>query len=488
MGRRAPLCIVAIAVAALALPAPAAAEQRLITIDTPSMHVDPAGVRFNGADHPRRLRANVLLPDGYDGSRRFPVLYLLHGVGDSFQSWVDPQKGDIAQTARGLDAIVVMPEAARGFYTNWWNDGRRGDPGWERFYLDELIPRIERDFRVLPGRSNHAVAGLSMGGLGATFLATQVPGYFGSAATFSGFVQHQRPEVEAGLRAVGQVEYTDIFGPMDGFYATGHNPTRLVENLRHTRLYVTVGDGTPEPGAMSEPGSVVAGGIVEAGLKPQSEELVAAARTAEVDTTYVPLAGVHDWPYWRRHLRDAIAWGLFHPVAEQPRSWTYGTVAQTGEAWGLEYRFEAPPEEVITLRRAGRRLAGEGSGTLHVENAAGCGYTASLPFERALPRAICGRIRVRVRPRRVPLGRRSRVRFHVTRVAAGERFALASARIRLGGRTVHTNRRGRASIRYRPRGRPGPRRARVRFAGLRTALRTIRVVARSRRPGRPRNR
>ena len=93
-----------------------------------------------------------------------------------------------------------------------------------------------------------------------------------------------------------------------------------------------------------------------------------------------------------------------------------------------------------------------------VENAAGCSFTAALPFDRALPPAVCGRISVKVRPRRVRLGRTTRMRFRVTRVAAGRRFALRGARIRIGGRTVRTDRLGRARVRYRPRGRPGRRR------------------------------
>jgi len=463
---------------ALCAPAPAAAEQRLITLDTPSVNVDASRVRFNGDGQPSRLRANVLLPDGYDGKRRFPVLYLLHGVGDNFSSWMKPELGDVRKTAEGLGAIVVMPEASRGFYTNWFNGGRRGDPGWERFYIDELVPQVERELRVLPGRSNHAIAGLSMGGFGAAWLATQLPGYFGSAASFSGFVQHQRPEVEAGLRAVGEVEYTDIFGPMDGFYATGHNPTRLAENLRHTRLYVTVGDGKAEPGMPGSPSAVLAGGVVEAGLRPQSEELVAAARAARVDTTYVPLAGVHDWPYWRRHLRDAISWGLFRPVPAAPEEWTYKTVAQRGEAWGLRYSFAAPPTSVVTLRRQGNRVSGQGTGSVRLENAAGCGFDTALPFDRALPRRTCGRIRVAIAPRRIRAGRRTRVRFRVTRVVGRRRFALAGARVRIGSRRARTNRRGRAVVRYRPRGGPGLRRVRVSARGLRTASPRIRVIRR----------
>jgi S-formylglutathione hydrolase FrmB len=465
----------AVALAALASPAPAAAEQRLISIDTPSANVDPSRVSFNSDG---KLRANVLLPDGYDGRRRYPVLFLLHGVGDNYTSWAKPGLGDIRNTAKDLGAIVVMPEAARGFYTNWFNEGRRGDPGWERFYLDELIPQVERELRVLPGRSNHAIAGLSMGGFGAAWLGTQLPGYFGSVASFSGFVQHQRPEVEVGLRAVGGIEYTDIFGPMEAFYATGHNPTRLAANLTRSRLYVTVGDGVPDLTAESSPAAIVGGAAVEAGLRRQSEELVAAARAAGVDTTYRPLTGIHDWPYWRRHLRDAIAWGLFGPVPEAPDAWTYRTVAQTGDAWGLRYAFDRPPEEVVSLSREGSRLRGHGSGTVTLRNGAGCGFRTSLPFERALPRAICGRIAVRVAPRRVRLRHTTRMRFRVSRVVSGRRVALPGARVQLGRRVARTDRRGRAVLRYRPRGRPGARRGRVAIRGLRSVRPVIRVVRR----------
>ncbi len=437
--------------------------------------MNPADVSFNGSDHPRRLRAHVLLPDGYDGKRRFPVLFLLHGAGGRTEDWV--RTGDIANTARGLPAIVVMPEGATGFYTNWWNGGRRGAPGWERFFIDELVPLVERRFRVAPGRRNHAIAGLSMGGFGATFIGSQLPGYFGSASSFSGLLQHQRPQVEPALQAFG-ARYADVFGPQTGFYATGHNSTRLAGNLRATRLYVTVGDGSPEPGVPFDPASVGLAGVAEAELRGQADEFVAAARGAGADTTYVPLAGVHDWPYWRRHLREAIAWGLFKPVPEEPRSWSYRTVSQRGEMWGLRYAFRAPPSGLADFERTGARLRGRGAGTVTLEYAAGCALTAALPFDRSLPPRICGRIAVRVSPRRARLGRTRRVRFRVTRAAGGRRFPLAGARIRIGGRTVRTNAQGRARVRYRPKGRPGLRRARVGFRGLRTARPAIRVLPR----------
>ena len=62
--------------------APAQAAE-LVTVDTPSKNV--AG----------ELHANVLLPDGYDKERRYPVLFLLHGVGDAYDTWAKPDRGDI---------------------------------------------------------------------------------------------------------------------------------------------------------------------------------------------------------------------------------------------------------------------------------------------------------------------------------------------------------------------------------------------------------
>ncbi|HEX8083077.1 MAG TPA: alpha/beta hydrolase family protein [Solirubrobacteraceae bacterium] len=457
---------------ALAMTSPASGAE-LVTIDTPSRFVDPSRVEFNGADHPRVLRANVLLPDGYsaDATRRFPVLFLLHGLGDNYSTWAG-ESGQVEEIARGLPAIVVMPEAARGFYSSWWNGGARGQPEWERFFLEELVPLVEERFRVLPGRRWHAVAGLSMGGMGATFLAERLPGYFGSAATFSGFVAHQRPEIPAGLRAYGGVDYEQIFGPVDGFYATGHNPARLTDNLRWTRLFVTVGDGTPAPGVGSSPPAVVGGGVAEAELRAQNDELVASARASGVDVDYRPKQGVHDWPYWRAALRDAIAWDLFAPAEEAPAEWTYRTVAQHGDTWDLRFAFAEPPADVVTLARAGDRVRGEGRGRVSIRNAAGCGFDTTLPFDRPLPPASCP-LRLAVTPSRALRGRRTRFRFAVFTDEGGP---VAGARVFLGQRTARTNERGVARIAYRFLGRARQRHPSAWLPGRQPGRATIRVL------------
>jgi S-formylglutathione hydrolase FrmB len=386
----------AAAVAAAALTAAcwcaSASAQQLVTWTTTSRYVDPARAQFNPpppgvAARPPALRVDVLLPDGYDGQRRFPVLYLLHGHGDAYDYWVNAQKGDLLEIAKGFPGIIVMPEAATGWYTNWWDGGARGADGrgWERYHLDELIPLVESRLRILPGRSNHAIAGLSMGGEGAIFYAEQRPGYFGSAASFSGVLSLQRPEWPTAFDTQGQ-NHLDVYGDpqAQSFYWTGHNPTALVDALRLTRVFVRVGDGVALPLFPGEQTNVF-GAVAEAELSQHGTDFVDAARGAGVDVTYEPTTGVHDWPYWRLALRSALAWGFFKPVPEAPASWRYQTVAQSGRAWDLTYAFEAPPGVLETFVRDGDRLRASGSGVVTVTADGRPPFTATLPFDRVLP-------------------------------------------------------------------------------------------------------
>ena len=376
-----------LAALALAPAAPAHAAQRLVTIDTPSRYVDVRTAVFNGPA-PKVIKANVLLPDGYGGRphRRWPVLYLLHGVGDSYDTWAKPANGDILNTAKGFPAIIVMPEGGKGFYTDWYNGGKRGDPAWESYFTRELMPLVARRFRIAPGRSNHAIAGLSMGGMGSTYLGSQRPDYFGHVASFSGFVEHQRETVSAGFKTVAGVDYEAIFGPIDGAYASGHNPTKLVANLTDTPVFAAAGNGVAEPGVQSSPSAIAGGGAVEAEIGQENQEFDAAAEAAGVKIDYRPGLGIHDWPYWRRYLGEAIKWGFFGKVVEHPTTWTFSTITQTGRAWTFRYRFSAPPLDVVRFSRDGAVLQGAGAGSVRLTDiGSGCSVKLALPFKRTLP-------------------------------------------------------------------------------------------------------
>jgi S-formylglutathione hydrolase FrmB len=390
--RRRARFILALALSLTALWPVGASASEFRTFDLPSPLVDTStagGTLPSGRTVPK---VNVLLPDGYKahGKRRYPVLWLLHGANGGTDGWFGSQQ--IPAEAADMRAIVVMPDGGMvGMYTDWWNGGARGGPAWASYHLDVLRRAIERRYRVRPGRRWHAVGGISMGGQGALRYAAMLPGYFGSAVSFSAFLPDMQSDfAKFGLNllpvtsGIQGANYDAIFGPRSGAYAEGNNPQALAPNYGHTRLYVTSGDGNNCPG--DPPTSTTAlDGPTEAAVNAGKGPFAAAARTAGADVTEVTTCGVHTFGVWDRAFLAARAWGFFRPVAERPRSWVYRTVATTGEAWGLRFRFAQPPSAVVEFRRSSRTLAASGSGSVRIRGGQGCRLSATLPFKRRMP-------------------------------------------------------------------------------------------------------
>jgi S-formylglutathione hydrolase FrmB len=389
--RRARLAIV-VALGLLALaPAPALAA-KLRSFDLPSPLVDsstPGGKLASGRTVPK---VNVLLPDGYDAhsKRGYPVLWLLHGANGGTDSWIPgtTRLAGITKLAAGFPGIIVMPDGGLfGMYTDWWNDGTRGNPAWATYHLQVLRRVIERRYPIRPGRRWHAIAGISMGGQGTLRYAAMLPGYFGAAAGFSAALPDMQSKVaEVGLSALTGIRYEAIFGPATGAYAEGNSPQALAPNYGHTRLYLTSGDGTNCPQDPVNPTSITLDAATEAALHAQQAPFAAAARAVGADVTAVTTCGVHTFGVWDRAFAAARAWGFFRPVPERPRSWVYRTVATAGEMWGLSFRFAKPRSVVAKFRRSGRTLAATGRGRVRIDGGRGCRFGAKLPFERRLSR------------------------------------------------------------------------------------------------------
>jgi len=111
----------------------------------------------------------LYLPKGYESSQRsYPVLYLLHGAGGNQSSWI--QQGEVQRIAdkameegKAAPMIIVMPDAEMTYYMNSAN----GKYQFEDYFIQELIPYMEKNYRCRPGKRYRAIAGLSMGGFGA---------------------------------------------------------------------------------------------------------------------------------------------------------------------------------------------------------------------------------------------------------------------------------------------------------------------------------
>jgi S-formylglutathione hydrolase FrmB len=374
--------------------APAARASDLIETKVPDRNGEIADRWLPG--YPGPPRARVLLPDGYDPAKRYPLLVLLAGLSSNYRVWSEPGQGQIAKTAAGFKGIIVMPEGGSGWYTDWWNGGRRGDPSWETYTLDDVIPQTLDRYRIRRGRRWHALAGVSMGGLGTAYLGGRLPGFFGSIAVISGLVDgHLHSDVAPGapyppvegtvqslipeLYAGAGIDPQGVMGPDQGFYSFGHDPVKLAANLRQTRVFMAVGDGTPTSDGEPNPGNVVTDQPSEAAIiRPASDHYAEALSAAGVDLTYQPHAGIHDWANFRVELRDAIDWGLFRPVEEHATHWINDTVATHGQLWEFGYSFDAPPDRIVRFQRSGRRLSVSAAGsavTLTTER--GCVHVAT---------------------------------------------------------------------------------------------------------------
>jgi diacylglycerol O-acyltransferase / trehalose O-mycolyltransferase len=251
-------------------------------------------LRTPALSDPTRLR--VLLPKGYraDSGRRYPVLYLLHGADSDYRSWT--RYGDAQAITARAPMIVVMPDGGTmGWYTDWYQGDRPVQPRWESYHVGELVPWIDATYRTVAARRGRAIAGLSMGGYGALSYAARHADTFAAAASFSGALE---------------VGSTDAWGERSANESRwrAHLPISIAARLRSLALVeLRTGDGRPGPldRRGTKPGCPACG--LERYLHRSNVRLHArlqALGIRHVWDDYGP--GTHDWPYWRRDLRETV--------------------------------------------------------------------------------------------------------------------------------------------------------------------------------------
>ena len=238
-------------------------------------------VRIRSALLGREVAYRVVLPPGYGlvtaRARRYSVLYLLHGWGGNYDSWLT--RGSLASHAAEHQLIVVTPEGGKGWYT----DAPGGEP-YESHLLREIVPDVDRRYRTNANRRGRGVAGYSMGGYGALKLGFRHPELFAFAGSTGGALDAaSRADDESLVRAFGEA----------------NSPARFENDLpRLAREF-------PEARRGALPFLYLDCGLGDDWLAVNRD--FAATLTARgIAHEYRQRPGGHVWPYWDAQGREIL--------------------------------------------------------------------------------------------------------------------------------------------------------------------------------------
>ncbi|GAB2781715.1 alpha/beta hydrolase [Streptomyces daliensis] len=278
------------------------------------------------------VKARVLLPADYDPAGDYPVLYLLHGGAADVGQWSEPGGGDIAETLRGtaFQGIVVMPEGGRaGWYSDWkgHTDGNFA-PQWETFHIRQLLPWIDANFGTRDGRSGRAIAGASMGGLGALKYGATHSDLFSAIGSFSGGTDIRPADAQrivddsmwvygasfatTGLldgtyRVTGGTAYrmSTVFGPPSDWAA--FNPVQVAGSAASYRAY----DGR----------LALYAGTGETDVYGWNQALHQPLLDRGVTHRYCTGSGGHDMRLWVQDLRNFVDYVYGSATRACPNNW-----------------------------------------------------------------------------------------------------------------------------------------------------------------------
>ncbi len=134
----------------------------------------------------KNIKAVVVKPEKYSSTTTgLPVVYLLHGYSGDYANWIT-KVPEIKQYADNFNCLIVCPD---GNFSSWYFDSPIDSScRYETYISSELIQWIDKHYKTIQNKKGRAIAGLSMGGHGALYLAFRHQDVFGAAGSMSGGV------------------------------------------------------------------------------------------------------------------------------------------------------------------------------------------------------------------------------------------------------------------------------------------------------------
>ncbi len=204
----------------------------------------------------RDMKYSICLPASFDGTKEYPVLYMLHGYGGGNNDWLNGGMMNAYSSAAAANGdapemIIVCPDGMGTFYCNGFQDGMQ----YMTYFFDEFLPFIESTYKVKSAKESRAIGGLSMGGFGSLYY---------------GFLH---PEMFSYVYACSPAAYIEGAPNLFEMMSTAD---------KSTLPGFTIESGTEDPVVGEGPAGLV-GAMMQFGIQ----------------CDYIARPGVHDWAFWR---------------------------------------------------------------------------------------------------------------------------------------------------------------------------------------------
>jgi putative tributyrin esterase len=220
---------------------------------------------------------NVILPEA-DGP--FPVLYLLHGLGDDQTNWA--RWTSIERYASTLKLIIVMPNGERSFYCN---DPSPTGLAWEDYISKDVVQFVDNTFPTIATAAGRAIAGLSMGGYGAILHHLRHPDVFSAACSHSGAMGFTYPRLKIA-------EYIDKISAV--FPRRKYDLFALSRKADKRGVKIRMDCGVDD--FLIEHNRTFHRHLLKLG----------------VEHVYQENSGTHDWAYWDKHIVETLDFVMKH--------------------------------------------------------------------------------------------------------------------------------------------------------------------------------
>ena len=204
----------------------------------------------------RTMKYSVYLPKGYDKSKEYPVLYMLHGANGSNNDWLNGGKinanaSTAASDGTAPEMIVICPDCGGD---NFYCDNYKGnDIKYMTYFFTEFLPTVENLYAVKKDRASRAIGGLSMGGFGSLYYGLLHPEMFS--------------------------------------YVYACSPATYIDGAPNLYDLLSKADVSKLPGITIEIGT-------EDFLFQSAGSFKQALDANKVPNEYITRAGTHDWPFW----------------------------------------------------------------------------------------------------------------------------------------------------------------------------------------------